>query len=123
MLAALGSIATQQASPTANTVRKIKQLVDYSATHPDAAVTYRSSNMVLAAHINTSYLSETKAQSRSGGHLFMSRDIAVPKNNGAVHTVAQIIKTVMSSAAEAELGVLYINCREAILARHLLEAM
>ena len=41
----------------------------------------------------------------------MSSDIAVPENNGAVHTVTQIIKTVMSSAAEAELGVLYINCR------------
>ena len=37
----------------------IKQLLDYDATHPDAAVTYRSSNMVLAAHSNASYLSET----------------------------------------------------------------
>ena len=53
----------------------------------------------------------------------MASDIAVPKNNGAVHTVAQIIKTFMSSAAEAELGALYINCRKAIPARHLLEAM
>ena len=53
----------------------------------------------------------------------MASDIAVPENNGAVHTVAQIIKTVMSSAAEAELRALYINCREAIPARHLLKAM
>ena len=53
----------------------------------------------------------------------MASDIAIPKNNGAIHTVAQIIKTVMSSAAEAELGALYINCREEIPARHLLEAM
>ena len=61
MLAALGSIATQQESPTANTMRKIKQLLDYSATHPDAAVTYWSSNMVLAAHSDASYLSVTKS--------------------------------------------------------------
>ena len=54
MLAALGLIATQQASPTANTMRKIKQLLNYAATHPDAAVTYRSSNMVLAAHSDAS---------------------------------------------------------------------
>ena len=53
----------------------------------------------------------------------MASNISIPKNNGAVHTVAQIIKTVMSSAAEAELGALYINCREAIPARNLLEAM
>ena len=123
MLAALGSIVTQQASPTANTMIKIKQLLDYDATHPDAAVTYRSSNMVLAAHSSASYLSETKLRSRAGGHFFMASNIAVPENNGAVHTVTQIIKTVMSSAAEAELGALYINCREAIPAQHLLEAM
>ena len=53
----------------------------------------------------------------------MASDIAVPENNRAVHTVAQIIKTVMSSVAEAELGALYINFCEAIPARHLLEAM
>ena len=104
-------------------LRKIKQLLDYSATHPDAAVTYRSSNMVLAAHSDASYLSETKSRSCAGGNSFMSSDIAVPENNGAVHTVAQIIKTVMSSTAEAELGALYINCHKAIPAQHLLEAM
>ena len=56
MLAALGSIATQQAIPTAKTMRKIKQLLDCYATHPDAAVIYWSSNMVLAAHSYASYL-------------------------------------------------------------------
>ena len=32
-----------------------------------------------------------------------------PPNNGAIHNVAEIIKGVMSSAAEAELGAMYIN--------------
>ena len=123
MLSALVLIATQQATPTANNMRKIKQLLDYAATHPDVAVTYHSRNMVLAAHSDASYLSDTKARSRAGGHFFMASDIPVPENNGAVDTVAQIIKTVMSSAAEAELGALYINCREAIPERHLIEAM
>ena len=104
-------------------MRKIKQLIDYAATHPDAAVTYWSSNMVMAAHSDASYLSETKSRRRAGGNFFMASDIAVPENNGTVHTVAQIIKTVMSSAAEAEIGELYINCRKEIPARHLLEAM
>ena len=53
----------------------------------------------------------------------MSSNTKIPNNNGAVHTVAQIIKAVMSSAAEAELGALYINCREAIPARQVLEEM
>ena len=104
-------------------MRNIKQLLDYAATHPDAAVTYWSINMVLAAHSDASYLSETKSRIRAGGHFFMASDIAVPENNGAVHTVSQIIKTIMSSAAEAELGALYINCREAFRERHLLEGI
>ena len=53
----------------------------------------------------------------------MSNDEAIPSNNGAVLTVSQIIKPVMSSAAEAELGALFINCRESIPARHALEIM
>jgi len=53
----------------------------------------------------------------------MSADSADPPNNGAVLTIAQIIKNVMSSAAEAELGALFINCREAVPARHTLEEM
>ena len=104
-------------------MRKIKQLLNYAATHLDAAVTYRSINMFLAAHSNASYLSETKLRSRVGANLFMARDIAAPKNNGAMHTVTQIIKTVMSSAAEAEIRALYINCRKATPAQHLLEEM
>ena len=123
MLAALGSITTEHTSPTANTMRNIKQLPDYAATHPDSVVTYRSSNIVLAAHSDASYLSETKSRSRAGGHFFMASNISVPENNGAVHTAAQIIKTVMSSVAEEELGALYINSCEAISAPHLLEAM
>ena len=45
------------------------------------------------------------------------------QTNGAVLNVAQIIKAVMSSAAEAELGAMFINAREAIPARKTLEEM
>ena len=65
--------------------------------------------MVLASHSDASYLSESKARSRAGGHFFMSKDDATPANNGAILTVYQIIKAVMSSASEAELGALFIN--------------
>jgi hypothetical protein len=53
----------------------------------------------------------------------MSNNTAKPTNNGAILTIAQIIKVVMSLAAEAKVGALYINCREAIPARHTLEFM
>ena len=60
MLAALGSITAQQLAPTENTMNKINQLLDYAATHPDVAVTFRASDMVLSAHSNASFLSKTK---------------------------------------------------------------
>ena len=43
---------------------------------------------------------------RVGGHFYMSNNAEVPPNNHSIHNVAQIIKAVMSSAAEAELGAL-----------------
>ena len=53
----------------------------------------------------------------------MSSDSDDPANNGAVLNIAQIIKAVMTSAAEAEIGAMYINAREAVPARKTLEEM
>ena len=64
MLPALGSIASQHANPTEWTMQKAKQLLDYSATHPDAIITYRDSDMVLDGHSSASYLSESGSRSR-----------------------------------------------------------
>ena len=60
------------------------------------------------------------ACSRAGGHFFLSDNDVFPTNNGTILTLAQII---MLSAAEAELGALYINAPEAIPERHLLIEM
>ncbi len=91
-----------------------KQFLDYTATHQDAILTHKRSGMVLAIHSDASYLSEPNAHSQAGGHFFPSSHTEDPINNGAVLNLAQIIKAVMSSAAEAELGTLYINTREAV---------
>ncbi len=53
----------------------------------------------------------------------MSSDISDPEDNGAVLNIAQLIKAVMSSAAEAELGALYINACKAVPQQQLLEEM
>ena len=123
MLTTLSSIASKQAEPTKETISNIHFFLDYAATHQDAIITYRASDMVLVVHSNASYLSEHKAQSRAGGHFFMSSDTKDPANNGAVLNIAQLIKAVMSSAAEAELGALYINACKAVPQRQLLEEM
>jgi hypothetical protein len=114
MLVALGLLAVEQANPAENTMKKCKQFLDYAATQEDAVITYRNSNMVLAIHSDASYLSEPKARSRAGGHFFLSENDEDPGDNGAVHTVAKIIKAVMSSAAEAKLGGLFINAKTAV---------
>jgi hypothetical protein len=114
MLTALGSIASAQAEPTEETMTCCNQFLDYAATHHDAIITYKKSDMVLVVHSVASYLSEPKARSRAGGHFFLSSNIADPANNGAILNIAQLIRAVMSSAAEAELGALYINAHETI---------
>jgi hypothetical protein len=123
MLTALSSIASEQANPTARTMEKCKQFLDYAATQGEAVITYRASDMKLAIHSDASYLSEPKARSRAGGHFFCSENVADPADNGAVLTVATIIKQVMSSAAEAELGGLFINAKKAVPIRTTLEEL
>ena len=53
----------------------------------------------------------------------MSNNTEYPSNNGSVLTVANIIKAVVSSAAETGLNALFINCYEAIPVRQALGGM
>ena len=96
-------------NPIENNMKKVKKLVDYSTTHPEIVFTYGDSDMILAVHIKTSYISETNSRSTSGGNFFMSSESPDPPNTGSVFTISQIIKAVMSLAAEDKLGYLYIN--------------
>ena len=95
-------------------MRQTLQLLDYLGTQEDAVLSYHTSDMMLAVHSDTSYLSEPKARSRAGGHFFLSSDTTIPPNHGAVLNIAHIIKNIMSSATEAELAELYIRAREAV---------
>jgi hypothetical protein len=92
-------------------MRLTKQFLDYMSTMEEAILTFHASDMVLAIHSDASYLSEPNARSRAGSHMFMAGKENIPRNNGAVLNISQIIKAVMSSAAEAELGALFINTK------------
>jgi hypothetical protein len=72
----------------------------------------------------------TKATSMKRRHaakpadiFFLSNNDTSPPNNGAIPTNATIIKAVMSSAAEAELGALYLNAKEATYLCQILQEM
>ncbi len=101
----------------------MKQLLDYCASQEEAVLTYNASSMILAVHSNAGYLNEKQARSQAGGHFFMSTNVPIPPNNGAILTITQIIKAVMASAAEAELGALFISAKEAVYIRKILEEM
>ena len=117
MLPALSAIASEQNAPTENTMKRVRQFLDYAASQEEAIITYSASDMVLAIHSDASYLSERNARSRAGGHHYLSNDSPSPPNNGAILNISQIIKNVMSSAAEAELGALFINAKTAVPTR------
>jgi hypothetical protein len=102
---------------------KVKQLLDYCATQEDAIITYNASKMILAVHSDAGYCNEKNARSWAGGHFFLSNDEQFPPNNGAILTQASIIKAVMSSAAEAEIGALFLNAKEAVYLRQILTEM
>ena len=114
---------TNQIQQKTHTMQKNLFFLDYAASHPDAILTYVASIMVLNIHSDASYLTEAKARSRAGGHFFMSNNEEFPENNGAVLNIAKIIRNVMTSAADAEIGALFVNNRQAIPACRLLKEM
>jgi hypothetical protein len=114
MLTALSALASKQAAPTEKTMQKRLQFLEYAASQEDATVTHQASNMTLVIHSNALYLSEPKAHSRAGGHMFVAGTEDIPINNGAVLNILQIIRAVMSSAAEAELGASFVNAKTAV---------
>ena len=126
ILMALSSIAADQAAPTENTMKRVRQFLDYMWTHPDAKIRYRRSDMILNLHSDASYLSAKNARSRAGGCYFLG---SVPEEgkpiflNGAILVLCQVLKLVAASAAEAELGALFLNAQEAKVIRITLEEL
>jgi hypothetical protein len=59
MLMPLSTIATAQSIVTQHTIHATNQILDYCATHPDATITYRASDMILKIlHSDASYMAE-----------------------------------------------------------------
>ena len=77
--------------------------------------------MILKIHSDASYLSESKARSRCGGHFHLgSKPVQQYTPNGDVLNTTNIIQTVVTSAAEAEYVSLYNNAKTGIPMRHTL---
>ena len=79
--------------------------------------------MHLAAHSDAGFNNESKGRSRNGAHIFLSEDENSPRWNGALLTLASIMKPVYGSAAEAELAALYVTAKTMVPIRQSLVEM
>jgi hypothetical protein len=124
----------QASATTKRTLEAITQLLDYAATYPEAIICFNASDMVLYVESNASFFSETKACSRVAGYHYLSAapaaplkapmpDASPPPLNGPINVPCKILRKVLSSAAEAELGDLCYNGKEAVPERITLEEL
>jgi hypothetical protein len=123
MLVTLSALASYQSKGMQQTADDAVKFLNYCATHPDAILQYKQSDMVLMVHSDASYLSESKARSRAGGFFYMGNNQKDAPHNGAILATTTIMKSVLSSAAEAEIGALFENCKKATILRTTLEEM
>jgi hypothetical protein len=112
VLMPLNDIATEQTKATEKTRAATSQLLDYLATHPDAAIRYHASDMILHIHSDASYLSVSNARSHLGGLFFLvSKFPEQDSLNVSILNVAAVIKNVVASAAESEVGACFHNAQ------------
>jgi hypothetical protein len=112
VLMPLNDIATKQIKATEKTQAATNQLLDYLATHPDATIIYHASDMILHIHSDASYLSVSNARSRLGGLFFLGNKSPEQDTlNGSILNVAAVIKNVVASAAEYEVGACFHNAQ------------
>ena len=133
LLPALSTIGDGQYVGTEATASVTTQLLNYCVTYPDPVLRFKASKMVLHIHSDTSYLSVRGARSRAADFFYLSdpspapdfnhTDTAtdLPPINGAVHVLCIILKNVVASVIEAEVGAVFVNCQDAVSICHTLE--
>lgn len=118
ILPALNEISSQQAAPTEETLQKCNMLMDYLHTHPDAKIRYHASDMRLYLETDAAYLVLPQARSRCAAYFYLSNNLTSPTDkprmNGTVHVLCKTIPNVVSSAAEAETGGIYLGAKDAV---------
>jgi hypothetical protein len=97
---------------TEKTQAATDQLLDYLATNPDDTFRYHASDNILHIHSHASYLSVSHAHNRLGGLFFCGDKPPVEENlNCSILNVASVIKNVVASAAESEVGACFQNAQ------------
>ena len=113
MLHALNELCIAATKGNNATVKALDHFMNYCATHPDAEIIYRRSDMILQIDSDAAYLVAPKARSRAAGFFYLGNTDG-SLFNGPIFILTKIIQAVMSSAAEAECGGLYLNAHESV---------
>jgi hypothetical protein len=105
-------ITTEQNKALEKTQAATNQMLDYLATHPDTTIRYHASDMILHIHSDASYLLVSNARIRLSGLFFLGNKSPKQETlNRSILNVAAVIKNVVSSAAESEVGACFHNAQ------------
>jgi hypothetical protein len=114
LLVVLSAFADKQSKATLATEQAVHLQLNYVAAYPNDSIIYHASEMILCAHADAGFLNKFQSCSRTGAHIFLSKNYPYPYFNGAALSIAQIIKFVMAFAAESKLAALFITACEMI---------
>ena len=92
LLCTVIALAAWLSTLTKDTLSHAFPFLDYVTTQEEDVLTFNSSNMIMVIHSNAIYCSKPKAWSRADLHFFLSSDITIPPNNGAILKIAHIIE-------------------------------
>ena len=81
LAASISALASCQTKVTKDFMAVFHQLLDYLATHPDAAIWYHASDMILAFDTDASYLSKLCGKSRAAAYYYITNK---DKNNSTM---------------------------------------
>ena len=91
MMQALNDLCTATTRGTEETAKALEHFLNYCATHPDAEILYRASDMILTVDSDAAYLNATKSRSRAGGYHYLGNSDGT-LFNGPIYILAKIIK-------------------------------
>jgi hypothetical protein len=117
MMHALNELCIAATKGTPATANALAHFLTYFASNPEAEIVYRQSDMILTIDSDAAYLVAAKARSRAAGYFYLgNKDNQL--FNGPIYIYTKLILAVMSSAAEAECGGLYLNAKESVPMRN-----
>ena len=122
MLTAVCLLSSQQAAPTANTMRAAFRLLGYAKLHPNHCLVFKPSDMILRIHSDASYLNRNKSGSTAGGYHYLGT--TDPEfYNGPVFCHCTLIPVKCQAVSEAEYAGVFCNGQVGVDGRNILRSL